>query len=53
MYYFLFIELDDSDSKRCVKVDGYEILIYNTDVSYLPLTEMGSTKEVFSFKISI
>ena len=53
MYYSLFIELDDSDSKRCVKVDGYEILIYNTDVSYLPLTEMGSTKEVFSFKISI
>ena len=41
MYYFLFIELDDSDSKRCVKVDGYEILTYNTDVSYLPLTEMG------------
>ena len=41
MYYSLFIELDDSDSKRCVKVDGYEILIYNTDVSYLPLTEMG------------
>ena len=25
---------------RCVKVDAYEI-IYNTDVSYLPLSEMG------------
>ena len=38
MYYSLFIELDDSESKRCVKVDGYEISIYNTDFSYLPLT---------------
>ena len=26
-----------------VKVDAYEILIYNTDVSYLPLSEMGHT----------
>ena len=24
-----------------MKVDAYEILIYNTDVSYLPLSEMG------------
>ena len=35
------IDLDGSESRRCVKVDAYEILIYNTDVSYLPLSEMG------------
>ena len=27
-----------------MKVDAYEILIYNTDVSYLPLSEMGHTE---------
>ena len=24
-----------------MKVDAYEILIYHTDISYLPLSEMG------------
>ena len=36
-----FIELDGSESKGYIKVDAYEMLIYNTDVSYLPLSEMG------------
>ena len=36
-----FIELDGSESKCGVKVDAYEIFTYNTDVSYLPLSEMG------------
>ena len=36
-YFFL---LNDSESK-CVKVVAYEIFIYDTDVSYLPLSEMG------------
>ena len=40
-------------------MDADEILIYNTDVSFLPLSEMGHmamlhlTKEIFSIKISI
>ena len=24
-----------------MKVDAYEMFIYNTDISYLPLSEMG------------
>ena len=35
------IELDGNKSKCCMKVDAYEILIYHTDISYLPLSEMG------------
>ena len=27
--------------KCCMKVDAYEILIYHTDISYLPLSKMG------------
>ena len=30
-----FIELDGNESMCRVKVDTYEIFIYNTDVSYL------------------
>ena len=42
------------------KIGAYEIFIYNTDVSYLPLSEMGHTvmlhlklKKFFSIKIPI
>lgn len=36
-----FIELDRSESKFCVKVDAYELFIYNSDASYFPLSERG------------
>ena len=29
------IEFDKSKSKCCVKVDAYEVFIYNTNVGYL------------------
>ena len=36
------IEFDSSESECCVKVNAYEIFIYNTDVrGYLPVSEMG------------
>ena len=36
------IEFDSSESECCVKVNAYEIYIYNTDVrGYLPVSEMG------------
>ena len=35
------VEFDSSESKCCVNVDAYEIFIYNTDVGYLPLSEMS------------
>ena len=35
------IEFDSSESECCVKVDVYEIFIYNIDVGYLPVSEMG------------
>ena len=35
------IEFDSSESECCVKVDVYEIFIYNIDVGYLPVSEVG------------
>ena len=35
------IEFDNSESKCCVKVDAYEVFIYNTNVGYLPVSEIG------------
>ena len=35
------IDSDSSESKCCVKVDAYEIFIYNTYVGYLPVSEIG------------
>ena len=36
------IEFDSSESEYCVKVNVYEILIYNTNVrGYFPVSEMG------------
>ena len=34
-----FIKTDGAESKCCVKVDSYEIFVYNTDVSYFPWAE--------------
>ena len=34
--------IDSSEFECCVKVNAYEIFIYNTDVrGYLPVSEMG------------
>ena len=35
------IDSDSSESKCCVKVDAYEVFIYNTNVGYLPMSEIG------------
>ena len=35
------VEFDSSESKCSVNVDAYEIFTYNTNVDYLPLSEMG------------
>ena len=35
------IEFDGSESQCCVKGNAYEIFIYNIDVGYLPVSEMG------------
>ena len=35
-----FFKLDGGESKSCIAVDAYEIFLYNTDVSYLLLSEM-------------
>ena len=34
-------EFDGSESECCVKGNAYEIFIYNIDVGYLPVSEMG------------
>ena len=53
------MELDSSESKRCVKVDAYQMLIYNTDVSYLLFSKMGHMAmlllnlRIFSIKICL